>query len=160
VLLQQFSAMQKQLFEHTQQMLTTMAATINAAHTQQLVLIRDELLRVHEVNRELEDLNREQALRRQAPPEAAGSAVPAPPLAVPRSGVGSPRSSELSPPIAGPGRRDISAIDSPAAAPAAPAGEQVQALLDERINNLENERSRRWEKMLQMLTPADTGPVG
>jgi pSer/pThr/pTyr-binding forkhead associated (FHA) protein len=178
-LMQQFSAIQQQLFDHTQQLLAAMAQTFNAAHTRQLDLIRDELFRVHEVNRELQELNDELTERRREQPDAddrpqarPGSRLspaaattdtdpeqPVPsrdrrPLAIPRSGAGRLTAGQPKPPISGPGRGKLRS----AVPPAAVADEiPVEALLSERIGDLEQERSTRWEKILQILNPATSG---
>jgi pSer/pThr/pTyr-binding forkhead associated (FHA) protein len=79
-LIQQFSTMQQQMFDHMQQALATMAQTLNAAQARQLESIRDELIRMQPVE-----------------------AVDSPPLAAPRSGTGRPPSESLRPPIRGSG---------------------------------------------------------
>src|SRR5262245_48965423 len=79
-LIQQFSAMQRQMFEHMQQALATMAHSLNAAQARQLEAIREELIQMQ-----------------------ASDSVDSPPLAAPRSGTGRPPSDALQPPIRGNG---------------------------------------------------------
>lgn len=64
----QFTAAQRDLFENTRQMMATMAETFNTAHQRQMDLIREELVRVHDLNRELQQLQRELLLRQQRKP--------------------------------------------------------------------------------------------
>ena len=170
-MMQQFSAMQQQLFDHTQQLLAAMSQAFSAAHTRQLELIRGELFRVHEVNRELQELNLELTISRQLHPQAADSpsrSKPAlrsgdAPLREPRSG--SPRFSrdEPRPPRSGRGHsdapglhstgRDVSELDPPTSqTDETDAG--TDARLSDRIQELEQERANRWEKIMQILTPA------
>lgn len=63
----QFTAAQRDLFENTRQMMAAMAETFNAAHKRQMDVIREELMRVHELNSELQQLQRELLLQRYAP---------------------------------------------------------------------------------------------
>src|SRR5262249_44781182 len=72
-LVQQFSDMQQQNYEHTQQLLAAMSRAFSTAHSRQLELIRGELFRVHEVNCQLQQLNLELTICQQAPPGFAGS---------------------------------------------------------------------------------------
>jgi pSer/pThr/pTyr-binding forkhead associated (FHA) protein len=78
-LMQQFATMQQQLFDHTHQLMAVMAETFQSAHSRQLQLIRDELMRVHELNRELQDLN-----RNRVDPEVAGPTMATPPMGAKR----------------------------------------------------------------------------
>ncbi|RPI88065.1 MAG: FHA domain-containing protein, partial [Planctomycetaceae bacterium] len=55
-LLQHFESMQQQYMNHTQQMMSMVVQAFSAAHSRQLDVIRDELQRVHELNRELQEL--------------------------------------------------------------------------------------------------------
>jgi pSer/pThr/pTyr-binding forkhead associated (FHA) protein len=79
-MMQQFSVMQQQLFAHTQQLLQVMAQSFSAAHAQQLALIREELFRVHDVNRELQELNLK--LANPPEPQRAAEGRAAPPRAI------------------------------------------------------------------------------
>lgn len=66
-LMQQFATMQQQLFDHTHQLLAVMAETFQSAHTRQMQLIREELQRVHELNRELHELSRQKGVAEVGP---------------------------------------------------------------------------------------------
>lgn len=79
-LMQHFQAMQQQFMDHTQQMMTMVVQAFSAAHSRQLDVIRDELQRVHELNRELQELQARRDGAVAAAPEsetaAAASAGP------------------------------------------------------------------------------------
>jgi hypothetical protein len=179
-LMQQFSLMQQQLFSHTQQLLAVMAQSFSAAHSKQLDLIREELLRVHEVNRELHELNHKLAVARQAAPEAP-SAVALPTTAEPptptnaepptvKDTLPEQPTSPAEPPAAVPPRSAASRGRQAARAPKlarsrggrtpqapaddASAGADMHAWLCGRINDLEHERTTRWQKILNILSPA------
>jgi pSer/pThr/pTyr-binding forkhead associated (FHA) protein len=79
-LIQQFSTMQRQMFEHMQQALAAMAQSLNAAQARQIESIREELIRMQAID-----------------------AVDSSPLAAPRSGTGRPPADALRPPIRGNG---------------------------------------------------------
>jgi pSer/pThr/pTyr-binding forkhead associated (FHA) protein len=184
-LMQQFSTMQQQLFSHTQQLLAVMAQSFSTAHTKQLDLIREELLRVHEVNRELHELNHKLALARQAAPEAPPSTAPeAPESAESPATLESPAAADAaavkdtlpeqstSPAELSPAAPPRPASSRPRQAPRAPksarsrsrtpqapagdaaAGADMHAWLCGRINDLEHERTTRWQKILNILSPA------
>lgn len=244
-LMKQFAAMQQQMFDHTYQLLAVVTNAFQTAHNRQMELIREELMRVHDLNRELYELNRQRGTPEtaQAPPiggdvpigpaldglqrplfppaiaqafqhpaaafaataggvEAASAIPAAPPRAITKEApIDRPTATaESSPPplvngspavsTAGPteaqqpnGHRDApphsrrryakqNGGDRPAASRAAPdaaiehgaapkvdsptdtaAPEQdVHAWLSGRINELTQERSSRWQRILQLLT--------
>jgi pSer/pThr/pTyr-binding forkhead associated (FHA) protein len=185
-LMQQFSTMQQQLFNHTQQLLAVMAQSFSAAHTKQLDLIREELLRVHEVNRELHELNHKLALARQSIPEAPPAAAPVAPDSAepPAAAAPTPAVTEspavkdtlpeqsTSPAEQAPAEPPRPASSRPRQSPRAPksarsrartpqaptadaaAGADMHAWLCGRINDLEHERTTRWQKILNILSPA------
>jgi pSer/pThr/pTyr-binding forkhead associated (FHA) protein len=138
-LIQQFSAMQQQMLNQMQQTLAAMTHTLNAAHARQLDLIRDELIRMQEVSGELQDLH--------------GDSVP---LAAPCSGTGRPVSDALRAPIRGAGLGNPAETGIPAPNDAGATDSRPRPLND-RIDELEQERATRWQKILQILTPADCG---
>lgn len=184
-LVQQFSVMQKELFDHTQQLLSMMAQTFNAAHSRQIDLIRSELMRVHEVNRELQELNLKLTLSQGAAPAAPSLADLA------ASARHATNADAASQPLNGPATKDTvpeqptfsgeskpaepqepeeqtarrperkpkrsKAERHPAEQGAAEGSERVgvdmHAWLSGRINELEQERTTRWQKILQLLAP-------
>ncbi|MFM7160898.1 MAG: FHA domain-containing protein [Planctomycetaceae bacterium] len=95
LMLEQMQRMQQQYLDHTTQMMSMVVQAFSSAHNRQLDVIRDELHRVHELNRELQEL---QARRESAGPDAGpsapstpapGTAAATPPGTVP-SGAGTP----------------------------------------------------------------------
>jgi hypothetical protein len=172
-LMQQFSVMQQQLFNHTQNLLAVMAQSFSAAHAKQLDLIRDELLRVHEVNRELHDLNLKLTVARMSTPGPEGSALPETPSTSPAA-VNETLPEQMMTPADPPATRAPrpAATRARPAAPRAPksarhrgaapqappadspAGADMHAWLCGRINDLEHERTTRWQKILSILSPA------
>jgi pSer/pThr/pTyr-binding forkhead associated (FHA) protein len=171
-LMQQFSTMQQQLFDHTQQLLAVMAQTFSAAHTRQLDLIRSELMRVHDVNRELQELNLELTLARQAQPNGAGAApsnsapanldgaatketIPEQPIFEVAPDAASAAAPQRKPRRAKPGRPPRES--GPVAEGGDKAGADMHGWLSGRINELEQERTTRWQKILQLLAPS-AGP--
>ncbi|HLJ12246.1 MAG TPA: FHA domain-containing protein [Planctomycetaceae bacterium] len=183
-MMQQFSVMQQQMFDHTQQLLTAMAQTFSAAHSRQVELIRGELLRVHEVNRELQELNVKLTLTRQGQPAGALDApaseepvVPAPAAekdTVPDQptmqldqtpGPQRPAFDRQAPETGRRKRKPAEAAKSRSQtakssqqAGSATAGHDVHAWLTGRISELEEERTSRWQKILHLLT--STGGQG
>jgi pSer/pThr/pTyr-binding forkhead associated (FHA) protein len=140
-LTEQFSTMQQQMFNHMQQALAAMTQRLSAAHARQLDLIRKELVRVQEVNGELQGLHGDPA-----------------PLAAPRSGTGRPTANALQPPIRGigPGLVTEAMLSEPESS-GSPGNESRESLLSDRVDKLEQERAAHWKKILQILTPADSG---
>lgn len=165
-IMEQFSAMQQQSFDHTQQLLAAMTQAFSEVHTRQLELIRGELFRVHEVNRQLQELNLELTISRQS--QTAGTdartrsepnrQIGRAPLREPRSG--SPRLSrdEPRPPRSGRGRSDGPGLEARGIDPPTPqtgaASAGTEAFLSDRIRELQQEQTDRWQKIMQILTPA------
>ncbi|MSR60146.1 MAG: FHA domain-containing protein [Planctomycetaceae bacterium] len=218
-LMQQFAVMQQQMFDHTYQVLAVVTEAFQTAHNQQLQLIREELMRVHDLNRELSDLNRRQAAaggaspttagspeNRSAPPTAseelrrltfpeallpelpisetaqasvlAGSALRAAdathiakasiakgsPVGDLAEGDPTPVEPSTSKPRKkqNPDQRAASAKPAASPVPSAPAieataGQDVHAWLSGRISELTEERTTRWQKILQLLTQGGPG---
>lgn len=233
-LMQQFAVMQQQMFDHTYHLLSVVTEAFQTAHQRQLQVIRDELTRVHELNRELFELNRQRGTTDTPPtaegaaaqnpvlsalqsefvgampvdppiatssssasnaqfspaPQSAGTAVPQgkPATAAPQPVVASaatthshqPGAAMPSPAKEKPRRRggaegkspvtaDENPADDrrnsppsttsgsgseekPAVAPVPAPNEDVHAWLSGRIDELTQERSTRWQRILQMLT--------
>ena len=84
-LMAHFQTMQAQMLEHQQQMMAMVVQAFSSAQTRQLDVIREELQRVHELNRELQEL---QARREGS--EVVGPGYPAPPPAAPQPGAPAP----------------------------------------------------------------------
>ncbi len=194
-LMQQFAVMQQNLFVHTQQLLGVMAHTFSQAHSRQLDLIRDELFRVHEVNRELQELNLKLTVAQEKSRTSEVATVAALPVVAPQPvadqaasdqfGLSSPEATKdtlaeqplmplkntattaspvpqepavlprarMSPKAADSTRRDDMAPVSPTARADEKAGPDMHVWLCGRINELEQERTSRWQKILNILTP-------
>jgi hypothetical protein len=140
-MMQQFALMQQQLFEHTQHLLTSVVQAFHSAHHSQLDLIREELGRLHELNRELQELN---AKKSQASAEPDPGPCPAPQAAAepaqPRRPL--PRAAHTDPEFAP--RADAAREEEQPA--------DVHGWLNSRIRQLEKERTSRWQRIMQMLT--------
>jgi len=99
-MLEQMQRMQQQYLEHTAQMMSMVVQAFGSAHNRQLDVIRDELHRVHELNRELQEL---QARRESSQPEEAGAnagtaSATTPPPADTAAGTPRPATAEPPPP--------------------------------------------------------------
>ncbi|MGQ0634307.1 MAG: FHA domain-containing protein [Planctomycetaceae bacterium] len=158
-LMQQFATMQQQLFDHTQQVLSAMAETFHAAHVRQMEVIREELSRVHELNRELQELNRQRSggapVGRGLSLRAGGSTQSHAPPPAPVSEREPPTALAAGVrPSAPENSRLPAAEDDRARNPSAPGsgGQDIHAWLTNRISELEQERSGRWQRILQLLT--------
>jgi hypothetical protein len=172
-LVQQFAAMQQQMFEQFQHTVVMLAQTFGALHRDQLTLIRQEMDRLHRLSEELTILRTEQARHLPPPPHqalapgaATGNGIRAE-SAAPRS-----RSSPADNPRAatGPSRANgggaaaelRSALatgggppDAPTL-PRAPSGvdgsdEAIHIWIQERIAAIQKERQTRWQKILTSL---------
>jgi hypothetical protein len=206
-LMQQFATMQQQLFDHTHQLLAVMAETFQSAHTRQMQLIREELQRVHELNRELTELSRQKGAEEAGPaamaaasgeqavllaveelrqqtaeepvtldgdepvtvetvatrtPPSVREKAPAPPAASEFAPATSP-TERAAPPGTDQEKKAVAAGGDRTSAPAqkprvpvesaqGPEGKDMHAWLSGRINDLERERSSRWQRILQLLT--------
>jgi len=173
-IMEQFSAMQQQFYDHTQQLLAAMTQTFSAVHTRQLELIRAELFRVHEVNRQLQELNLELTISRQSQSEAVDSPprsepnqpIGHAPLREPRSGSSRFSRDEPRPPRSGRGRSGARSLEARKIDPPTPqtgaGGAGTDDLLSDRIRELEQEQTDRWQKIMQILTPAGSAlsPTG
>ena len=82
-LMSHFQTMQAQMLEHQQQMMAMVVQAFSSAHTRQLDVIREELQRVNDLNRELQEL---QARREGSELVGPGGAPPRAPAAGPAAG--------------------------------------------------------------------------
>jgi hypothetical protein len=136
---EQFAAMQQQMCDHFTQTLLMMGQMFAQLQREQLGLIREELETVRRLTEEVRTL--QEVLARQAPPQAgvvtngpaAGSHVVA-------GGNGRPA----------PLRAAGDAGRTPASAPA-DRGQEIHALLCQRIQELQQERESHWDKLLHFL---------
>lgn len=82
-LMSHFQTMQAQMLEHQQQMMAMVVQAFSSAHSRQLDVIREELQRVHDLNRELQEL---QARREGSELVGPGGVPPRAPAAGPAPG--------------------------------------------------------------------------
>lgn len=77
-LMSHFQTMQAQMLEHQQQMMAMVVQAFSSAHTRQLDVIREELQRVHDLNRELQELQARREGSELVGPGGAPFRAPAP----------------------------------------------------------------------------------
>jgi pSer/pThr/pTyr-binding forkhead associated (FHA) protein len=168
----QFASMQQQMFEQFTQMMMAMGRMFSDLQRDQLGLVREELARLQQLSQELRELQAELASRQAeagrpgpaAPPQEVlppsclgpvGDAGPAPGVANgARAGPpGAPsREEETSAATAGPDFAGGAARRprQPGGA-AGPSDEDIHARLYQRIQQLQQEREGRWQKLFSSL---------
>ncbi len=131
-LLQQFGAMQQHLFE---QSLTMMFQMFRTMHTEQVGILREEMARLEELNREMYTLLAERA-------KLAPASVPAAPLQA------APPPAALPSPTAAP-----QAADKPVAPPRPPADADpdLHIWLCQRMEAIQHERQGLWNRIASVL---------
>ena len=167
-LVNQFSMMQQQMFDQFQQAMGMLVQMFGTMHREQMEVIREELDRLHDLSRELQELKDELAKSssRPAPPPGAPAAAPDP-----------ARSTEVpipAPAAAAPGpRRPIGPVTTPPPPPTAPRPDQPRpglgspgtagapglagtdrdavAWIHQRIMTIQHERETRWQKIIKLL---------
>jgi hypothetical protein len=150
----QFSLMQQQMFDQFQQALTMMVQMFSGLHRDQMDLIRQELNQLHELTRELRDLQTE--LAKTPKPLAPAAPIPSP---VPAAVVPPKPAPTPAPPPPSTPRPKLETTPSPPTpsapvppvAPAQPAAD-VHAWLSQRLATIQQERQSRWQKILNMLS--------
>jgi hypothetical protein len=159
--MQQVSTIQQRSFDQIQQLLAMMMQAFGPAHARQIDLVRAELLRIHELDLELQELNLHITIDRHVRPEPSGSparileAAPLDraPLRDPQSGVPGSWRDEPIPRRSGLGVSEAAINDPRASSPDASS-----ASLDDgaggRIWELEQERRGCWQRIMEILTPA------
>ena len=170
-LVNQFQMMQQQMFDQFQQAMGMLVQMFGTMHREQMDVIREELDRLHQLSRELQELKDELAnpsRRPMIPPSSelavGGSAVvpPASSATVAARGVRAPIAVTPGPtpppPPAAP-RPDRSRTDpaSPGAPPisrSAHPDRDAVAWIHQRIMTIQSERETRWQKILKLLPGA------
>jgi pSer/pThr/pTyr-binding forkhead associated (FHA) protein len=168
-LVSQFSMMTHQMFDQFQQALMMMVQTFSRLHRDQVQLIRQELNQLHELTRELQEIQKELGKRPPAPTRTASEPsgqnratlppTPSAPVApsVPRNAEPArPRdqrgpASPLSPPAPMSSTASKASAD-PSAVPLQRPTAEVHAWLTQRLAVLQEERQTRWQKILNALT--------
>lgn len=131
-LLSQFSLMQQQMFDQFQHTLLMMAQTFGNLHREQLALVRQELEQVHDLTRQLRELQS---------PDKQPTKTPPPRLAQPQK----PANQTSSVP------NPLAANGGPPPAVAARNEGDVHLWLSRRLATLQQERQTRWQKILNVL---------
>jgi hypothetical protein len=162
----QFSLMQQQMFEQFAQTLLMMGQMFNHLHRDQLALIREELTRLQQVSQDLRAVQTELAQRESG---ALAGPAPAAETAAPKA-VAPPRPESAAPeagPLPGPDGSAPKAVPRPAPARKGAAADKsapdIHAELFQRIQQLQQERESRWQKILNYLTgkqPGETAGKG
>ncbi len=174
-LVNQFSMMQQQMFDQFQQAMGMMLQMFGSMHREQMDVIREELDRLHDLTRELQELKDELAKNpRGSAPTPAEAAAPAPapapapavtlpppkPAAAPSPPPRPAAPAAQSPPpaaaaAAAPPPPSALRPDQPAEGglgPQAPApGQDTVAWIHQRIMTIQRERETRWQKILKLL---------
>jgi pSer/pThr/pTyr-binding forkhead associated (FHA) protein len=160
MLLHQFSALQQQMFDQFHQALSMMSQLFGSLHRDQMEFIREELNRVEQLTRELNEVKAQLAARpadaaapraiadENGPSEAA--AFPPPPLAA------SPEEEETSARPAGAGP-DTPNRAMPLPHSANDGADDIHAWLCRRMGELQEERQGCWQKILSFLTGRSAG---
>ena len=130
----QFSEMQQQMFDQFQQSLVLMAQMFGGLQREQMQLVRQELDQLHEITRELQEV--EGQLSKRAPAT----------MALPR---------QINKEIRRQGEKETSE-DEPARKesvnPPVAASTEVHLWLAQRLATLQQERRTRWQKILGMVS--------
>jgi pSer/pThr/pTyr-binding forkhead associated (FHA) protein len=172
-LVNQFGMMQQQMFDQFQQAMGMLVQMFGTMHREQMDVIREELDRLHDLTRELQELKEELArdpARAAAPAVApASSSTPASdPDRVPTAGaaVGAPTASAtgartrlgdaaIPPPPSGPRPDQVRPGVAMAGATGDPEAADVPrdavAWIHQRIAAIQQERESRWQKIVKLL---------
>lgn len=133
-LISQFSQMQQQMFEQSQQTLLIMAQMFGNLQREQMTLIRQELEQIQELTRQLHTLQSE-GMRQSPSPLPASAQAAAPSSSTPYF------NQEPTAPAA--------KADTPSAKS---SGSDVHVWLHQRLSALQRERQSRWQTVLRALT--------
>ena len=157
--IQQLNLMQQQMVDQCHQVLLTMAQMFCSMHREQMMLVRQELARVHQLTDELQGIQQElkKELNRDSEVSAATIGRGAP--ASPPNGT-APRAACQIPSVAAPNDRTLESAqrDGNAAHPpkasahvSAPPDTDIHAWLTQRMVALQEERQGRLRKVLGMI---------
>src|SRR5579883_252128 len=133
-LVSQFSQMQQQMFEQSQQTLLLMAQMFGNLQREQMAVIRQELEQIKELTRQLHTLQsqgmRQSRLPLPASPQAAAPSSPSPSLSW----------------------KPTSSAEKTETPSAKLCNSDVHVWLSQRLSALQEERQSRWQKVLSTLT--------
>jgi hypothetical protein len=165
-LVNQFSLMQQQMFDQFQQAMGMLVQMFGTMHREQMDVIREELDRLHDLTRELQELKEELA---RSPGRAAAAAPAVGPAAHPGRvpAAGAPTGAPTAP------RRPLGDAAVPTLPPPGPRPDQVRpgvappgtpgdpetaggsrdavAWIHQRIAAIQQERETRWQKIVKLL---------
>ena len=176
-LVNQFGMMQQQMFDQFQQAMGMLVQMFGTMHREQMEVIREELDRLHDLSKELQELKDELAKpsRRPVTPsgELASGASPVVPPPSPTTvaapglrattapGFRTPiapapgRTPPLSTPPVAPrpdqARSEPASAATPGAQASAPPDRDAVAWIHQRIMTIQSERETRWQKILKLL---------
>lgn len=162
-LLNQFNQMQQQMFDQFHQSIVVMFQMFTTLHRDQVGVLREELDRLHDLNRELQVLQGQMAASRAADPPSAAPA-PSPPstdevAAELLARVKSLMERQGTKPAEGPPTNG-SPVPSPAAEPQplpetprppVRSDQDIHAWLYQRIASIQQERETRWQRILHFM---------
>ena len=176
-LVNQFSMMQQQMFDQFQQAMGMLVQMFGTMHREQMEVIREELDRLHQLSKELQELKDELAKPSRQPVTTIGRArrrsLPSRPAALTDNGSSTGTSSNhrtgisdshhardwpYAPPLdpaGGPASRPIPArarLPGPARSPGIRQPDRdAVAWIHQRIMTIQSERETRWQKILKLL---------
>jgi hypothetical protein len=148
--LHQFNLMQQQMFDQFHQTMLMMVQMFSTLHREQMSLLREELDKLHAINRELQSLQSEFGWQPAASLDASPDAVnhaqspAAEPVGGPAAKSKAGSANNVPPPAADTERRG-DAIHPGQTDPA------VHAWLSQRIAALQQERQGRWQKIVKFV---------
>jgi predicted component of type VI protein secretion system len=125
-LVQEFNALQQQMFDQFQQTLVMLVQMMSSMHKEQVALIREEMRQFQQVSQELQQLQEQARSGRAAAVEAPSGPLPSPPGAIPLPA--QPRATEE-----------------------ADGGTAVHDWLAKRISDLQSDRQSRWQRIVGFL---------
>ena len=176
-LVQQFSMMQQQMFDQFHQATMAMVQMFGSMHRDQMGVVREELDRIRQLGQELQTIQAQlqapspppepqagpsESARpsRPGPAEAPPPAAPEPRAERPRPGTG--RSGDPKPSARPRPRQDAEHTAgtpkrSPSPTDAAEAAGQ-HALLFQRLQEIQNERQTRWQRLVALMSGGGSVP--
>ncbi len=169
-LMQQFGAMQQEMFDQFQRTMMMVVQAFSTMHQEQAALLREEMQQFRKVTEELQaahkELRERQAAAAPAPtptPAPTSTPAPAPPRPEPPRAAARPFPSGQRPlgswevgqaeaPVPPPPVGAAAAAEELGIGGPAPAeGDEVHDWLSDRIANLERERQSRWQRILSFM---------
>jgi pSer/pThr/pTyr-binding forkhead associated (FHA) protein len=149
-LVQQFSSLQREMFDQFQKTMVMMVQMFSTMHQEQVALLREELAHFQKATEDLRAAQQELRERKGGDQTSTPSAPTAPTMPPSRWAAGGWPLGDLTPPppptdTPQPVIQPAPSVDAP------PPGEDVHEWLSQRIANLENERQSRWERILSFI---------